>query len=201
MWSCGLSFAEMSSVPSGRIRSGKGLGLQPTMEKRVVIFLVLSIAVILGYDLLLKQFGLLPQSPPTKDHVAPAPPPGTEDSTNKNREPVPASPSGPSSTAPGIDHRVEIAGSEPPPPQPDRTGTVETNLVRVSLGSQGGVITGWELKQYRSSPKEPKPVQLVYQGGKFRGPLSIKFENAVLEKVVEAGLFAVESDFTTLDAS
>lgn len=30
------------------------------MEKRVVIFLVLSLAVILGYDLLLKQLGLLP---------------------------------------------------------------------------------------------------------------------------------------------
>ena len=41
------------------------------MEKRVVIFLVLSLAVILGYDLLLKQLGLLPppetvQEPPAE---------------------------------------------------------------------------------------------------------------------------------------
>ena len=37
------------------------------MEKRVVIFLVLSLAVILGYDLLLKQFGLLPPTPTVQE--------------------------------------------------------------------------------------------------------------------------------------
>ena len=37
------------------------------MEKRVVIFLVLSLAVILGYDLLLKQFGLLPATPTVQE--------------------------------------------------------------------------------------------------------------------------------------
>jgi YidC/Oxa1 family membrane protein insertase len=35
------------------------------MEKRVVIFLILSLAVIFGYDLLLKQLGLLPPPPDT----------------------------------------------------------------------------------------------------------------------------------------
>jgi YidC/Oxa1 family membrane protein insertase len=37
------------------------------MEKRVVIFLVISLAVILGYDLLLKQLGLLPPSPTVQE--------------------------------------------------------------------------------------------------------------------------------------
>ena len=37
------------------------------MEKRVVIFLVLSLAVILGYDLLLKQLGLLPATPTVQE--------------------------------------------------------------------------------------------------------------------------------------
>lgn len=40
------------------------------MEKRVVIFLVLSLAIILGYDLLLKQMGWLPEPVPVQDSSA-----------------------------------------------------------------------------------------------------------------------------------
>ena len=32
------------------------------MEKRVIVFLLISLAVIVGYDYLLKEFGLSPQS-------------------------------------------------------------------------------------------------------------------------------------------
>jgi len=43
------------------------------MDKRVVIFLVLSLAIILGFDFLLKQMGWLPEPPPAQDVAVPGP--------------------------------------------------------------------------------------------------------------------------------
>ena len=44
------------------------------MEKRVVLFLVLSLTIIFGYDLLLKQFGFSPLSEsPILDQPEPTP--------------------------------------------------------------------------------------------------------------------------------
>ena len=57
------------------------------MEKRVVIFLVLSLAVILGYDLLLKQLGLLPSSETVQE-----PPAATTGTTAGGSEVAPAAP-------------------------------------------------------------------------------------------------------------
>ena len=37
------------------------------MEKRVVIFLIISLTIIVGYDYLLKELGLAPQSPQTQE--------------------------------------------------------------------------------------------------------------------------------------
>ena len=37
------------------------------MDKRVVIFLILSVVLILGYDVVLKKMGWLPESPPAQD--------------------------------------------------------------------------------------------------------------------------------------
>ena len=52
------------------------------MDKRVVIFLVLSLAIILGFDLFLKQMGWLPELPPAQD--------GAVTSSSAEREPAPA---------------------------------------------------------------------------------------------------------------
>ena len=43
------------------------------MDKRIVVFLVLSLAIILGFDLLLKQMGWLPEPPPVQDGSVPGP--------------------------------------------------------------------------------------------------------------------------------
>ena len=45
------------------------------MEKRVIIFLIVSLAVIIGYDYLLKGMGLLP--PPEPVQMATSPNPAT----------------------------------------------------------------------------------------------------------------------------
>lgn len=165
------------------------------MERRVVIFLVLSLAVILGYDLLLKQLGLLPpqdavQEPPTEvtgtrsedsDTAQPKPAEKTSDAT------TPARPDAPSASS--SDHVQPL----------EQTVTMETDLVRVGLDARGGVISSWELKRHHTAPPEDKPVQLVHQGGKFKGPLSVATSDPTVDKVLREGLYAIETDFTSLD--
>jgi YidC/Oxa1 family membrane protein insertase len=171
------------------------------MEKRVVIFLVLSLAVILGYDLLLKQLGLLPQSttvqePPSQESgttSGKAEPSATEHKIDKTPagSPQSAAPA-PASTLPGS----PVANLLPEP-----TATVETDVIRVGLSARGGVISSWELKRFHTGGPEQKPVQLVHQGAKFKGPLSITTSNAAAEKLLNEGLYAIEADFATLDST
>ncbi len=171
------------------------------MEKRVVIFLVISLAVILGYDLLLKQLGLLPPSPTVQE-------PPNQESGGPKREAGPTSEeqtldrapsSGPRSTSPLP--ASAPAGSTVSELPPDRTVTIETDVLRVGLSAHGGVISSWELKQFHTAGPEPKPVQLVYQGAKFKRPLSITTSNATAQKIFDEGINAIETDFDTLDAA
>ena len=63
------------------------------------------------------------------------------------------------------------------------------------------MIRSWELKRYNTAPPEVKPVQLVYQGGKFKGPLSLTVANTDVDKMFREGLYNIEKDFTKLDAA
>lgn len=170
------------------------------MEKRVVLFLVLSLAIILGYDLLLKQMGWLPEPVPVQDSPA-------RGSSSAEPDSVPADATGQSSGSPSASLATQ-SGQQPDATSPvvpsataEQTVTIETDLVRVGFSNRGGVIKSWELKRYHTAPPEEKPVQLVYSGGKFRGPLSITVANAEIEKTIREGLYHIEQDFTILDAA
>ena len=171
------------------------------MEKRVVIFLVLSLAIILGYDLLLKQMGWLPEPPPIQSSSDR----GSPSSIETESSPTPMA--GQDNTSidvnvpPQVDQKSGAASSNASLATSEQTVTVETDLVRVGLSNRGGVIRSWELKRYHTAAPEEKPVQLVYQVGKFRGPLSITVANADIEKTIREGLYTIEKDFTLLDAS
>ncbi len=57
---------------------------------------------------------------------------------------------------------------EPSPEKltPRKTGkdiTIETDLVKAVINTAGGVITAWELKQYREADKSPAGLDAVYQ--------------------------------------
>ena len=170
------------------------------MDKRVVIFLVLSLAIILGFDFLLKQMGWLPEPPPAQDAAVPAP-------SSAERKPTPAPVTDKDSGSPSLSvpaksgQRFGAPSSDISPPASEQTVTIETDLVRVGLSNRGGVIQSWELKRYHTSPPEKKPVQLVYQGGKFKGPLSLTVANAEIDKTIREGLYGIEKDFTILDAA
>ena len=126
------------------------------MDKRVIVFLVLSLAIILGFDLLMRQMGWLPEPPPAQDGSAQAP-------ASSEQDPAPAVPAGIDGVStPNIANQSNSKSGTPassiPLPSSEQTVTVETDLVRVEFSNHGGVIRSWELKRYHTSPPDEKPV-------------------------------------------
>ena len=168
------------------------------MEKRVIVFLVLSLVIIFGYEYLLKELGLLPQ--PTISEPA---------------DPSPNDESSPSSASPGTPTSSVPAPKEAVPPKPSGEGgrvqeprgepsamdvvDVETDLYRAKFTTRGAALISWELKRYSSSSDGKSAVQLVRQGGKFAEPLTITTDDASHSKELGEGIYRVERDFTTLD--
>ena len=170
------------------------------MDKRIVVFIVLSLGIILGFDLFMRQMGWIPEPPPAENATA-------TDSSSQGQEPAPTNGKTPSGTPAGSsvptqsNQKPGVPSSANSPSITEQTVTVETDLVRVGLSNRGGVIQSLELKRYHTAPPEAKPVQLVYHGGKFRGPLSITVPNADIDKTIREGLYSIEKDFTSLDAA
>ncbi|MBA2253426.1 MAG: membrane protein insertase YidC [Nitrospirales bacterium] len=170
------------------------------MEKRVVVFLILSLAIIIGYDYVLKQAGILP--PPVESDQLPA----SNSSASKPQE----------SAAPTADKKTSIetartltttstSGSQIAPAEPtseEQTQEVVTDLFRAVFSNRGAVLTSWELKRYTTTDKEhPQPIQMVYHGGKFRKPLSLQVTDPALSTQMNEGLYEIQRDFSTLDAT
>ena len=167
------------------------------MEKRVIVFLVLSLALIFGYDLLLKQLGLLPPPSTVQEPAGEATSTRTGDTGGPSSVTSTDSPGSPRAGAPAAPSRESPTSAQAP--ALERTVVIETDLLRVGLDARGGVISSWELKRFHTQSPEETPVQLVHQGAKFKGPLSISTSDAAAEKVLSEGLYAIETDFTNLD--
>jgi YidC/Oxa1 family membrane protein insertase len=168
------------------------------MEKRVIVFLVLSLGIIFGYEYLIKELGLLPE--PTISEEA-------EPSTSETSSP---SSIGPASPTPGAPATTNIAPQKPSageirPQDPRRESSapefivVETELYRATFTTRGAALTSWELKRYRSSSDGKSLVQLVRQRGKFAEPLTVTVDDTSHSKELSEGIYRVEKDFTTLD--
>ena len=167
------------------------------MEKRVIVFLFLSLGIIFGYEYLLKELGLLPE--PTISEPA-------EPSVNET--PLPSTSSGsPTSSAPATKEPASLtpSGKEAGVQEPRREAAatefieVETDLYRAKFTTRGAALTSWELKRYRSSSDEKSLVQLVRQRGKFAEPLTITVDDTSHSKELSEGIYRVEKDFTALD--
>ncbi|MDH4301338.1 MAG: hypothetical protein OEV51_04615, partial [Nitrospira sp.] len=116
------------------------------MEKRVVVFLVLSLVIIFGYEYVLTELGLLPKSTvsaPSDQTPAEGSSPDTTDQGQEAHAPSPN------------------AGVEGPPLQPSaddpkahatpkelalaETVEVGTDLYRATFTTRGAALTSWEL--------------------------------------------------------
>jgi len=112
------------------------------MEKRVVVFLILSLAIIIGYDYVLKQAGLIP--PPAESDQLPAP--GSSAPTQESSAPA-ADQKGPTETARDLTTTSKSASQLPPaePASGEQTQEIVTELFRAVFSNRGAVLTSWEL--------------------------------------------------------
>jgi YidC/Oxa1 family membrane protein insertase len=173
------------------------------MEKRVIIFLVLSLALILGYDYVLRQLGMTPPSPPPAE----APEQSSEQAASK--------PDSAGSDVPALGQKPETqaqveSGQAPRKPRAEtvqaatdeRLEQVSTDLIEAVFTTRGAQIRNWKLKRYSDGAKEnPRPIDLAHQPGSVRGPLSLYGSDSEQNKETLEGLYRVERDFSALDAS
>ncbi len=167
------------------------------MEKRVIVFLVLSLGIIFGYEYLLKELGLLPEptiSEPAEPSASDTPPSNTSAGSPASSAPATKEPASPSHSGGNV--RVQEPRGEAPALE---FIEVETDLYRAKFTTRGAALTSWELKRYRNSSDEKSLVQLVRQRGKFAEPLTITVEDTSRSKELNEGIYKVEKDFTTLD--
>ncbi|MCH8039522.1 MAG: membrane protein insertase YidC [Nitrospinae bacterium] len=157
------------------------------MEKRVVIFLILSLAIIFSYDFLLKQLGLIPDAP-ALDQIFEEKVPSDGTAVT---EPFSRGDAGEGGLPLG-----EEAGDQP---TLEELADVETPLFHTQISNRGGVIRSWKLKHYLTQdPEDASPVELVYSEGNFPGPLSLYLPDPELTKLLREGLYDVQQDFTNL---
>jgi YidC/Oxa1 family membrane protein insertase len=138
--------------------------------------------------------------PPQSD--APVSGPVPETSTSSGPTPSPqSSQKATESTAP-VTQRAERSDGQPraaATSAEEQSQVVETDLYRAVFINRGAAIKSWELKQYMTSGQDRRPIQLMYAGGKFKNPLSIRLEDPTVSAQVNDGLYQIQRNFTTLD--
>jgi len=168
------------------------------MEKRVILFLIVSLGIIVGYEFLLRELGLSPQPSQTIESQAPGagktlPAPPTE--PGPAAKPSEKSSAGGTATQPG-----DVTGL--PASSEEQMVDVTTNLFHARFTNRGAEIKNWTLSRYLTAdPQKAKPVELVHTEGKFRGPLTLQAGDPALSAKLREGLYRVERDFATLDAA
>lgn len=159
------------------------------MEKRLVIFLVASVAIVYFFTL----FAHTPP-PAVAPQQATAPAViGTEASTPPASPPTrPADTSGPA-TAPATSEAAPLA-------QAASTVTIDTPLYRATITTEGGVLTRWELKRYTETVKGPDPVVLYPPLGRppISAPFSIEIPG-VNASVLNEAIYHLEGGNAKLD--
>lgn len=171
------------------------------MEKRVIVFLIVSLAVIIGYDFLLKGMGLVPPPDPTQEASTPGravsvdkatePQAGSAKSTNPSDIPSVGTPASAATT-----RADAVSASE------EQTVEINTELFRAKFSNRGAVLKSWELMRYTTPGEQgAQPVQLVYSGGRFKGPLSVTTSDLALTNDLETALFHVSQDVSQLDSA
>ena len=171
------------------------------MEKRVIVFLIVSLAVIIGYDYLLKGMGLLPPSEPVQVATTASTP--TAEKKSGRSESGSTQPANPASSAQtGTNSMPAVSDGGTGAATEEQTIEVDTDLFRAKFTNRGGVIKSWELKRYTTTTDQgPVPVQLVYAGGRFKGPLSLVTTDQAVTSDLGSVLYQVTQDITHLDSA
>ncbi len=169
------------------------------MEKRVILFIVLCLGIIIGWDMVMKQYGFTPlQDSSLIDQTEQI----SENPTGINGEEL--------RVAGTLDSRKDMPGvsslsgtasdsSTAGDLVVEQIETIETPLYRTEISTRGAEIQSWQLKRYLTQSEESVPVELVYPEGQFAGPLSLATSNNEFTKLLQNGVYTVQRDFSVLD--
>jgi YidC/Oxa1 family membrane protein insertase len=149
------------------------------MEKRLILAIVLSFLVLMGYQ----YFFVKPNKPalnqPAPVAAAPSTPvPGTAGAIREQPKTAPAEAKPAPAPAPGA-----VAG------QAETDVVVETPLYRAVWSNKGGVLKSWVLKKFQNSDKKDLEIvpALAAQIGRY--PLSLGLDDAELTGRLNSSLF------------
>jgi YidC/Oxa1 family membrane protein insertase len=163
------------------------------MEKRIVLFLVLSMALIVLYPYVMDKMGWIKRPQPVRPQKDIQPP-------SQGPRPPAAMPTQPSGKA-EMETAKTQSSQTATPTKIDATEeevTVETDLIRVILSSRGGVVKSWELKRYHTidDKKTKKEIQLVPSdtaGATLVPPLTLQIPDPKLQQRIARGLYRVST--------
>ncbi len=146
------------------------------MQGRLVVFFILSFAIIAAYPFILEKMGVQVMAPPAD----------STPSTNR-----PAAPLTPADTQ--IDEQAGLERHSLPPLKlpaavSEREYIVESDLYRVVLSNIGGTIKTWELKKVTDN--EGKRIHLIPKGGQT-APLSLVHTDSKIKR--EAPVYQMAS--------
>ena len=172
------------------------------MEKRVVVFLIVSLAVIIGYDYLLKGMGLLPPSEPVQVATTGTSANATDKLSSLASGAAQSASTAGTTSSPAVAKPAPTDSSTGAGKEDEQTVEVDTELFRAKFSNRGAVLKSWELKRYATSAENgATPVQLVYSGGRFKGPLSLVTSDQALTSDLGTAVYHVTQDVTRLDSA
>jgi YidC/Oxa1 family membrane protein insertase len=155
------------------------------MEKRLILAIVLSFLVLMGYQ----YFVVKPNKPEVAPQVtaaaistAPAVP-GTAGAAQENRQEAPAEAKpAPAEAVPAPDLGA-VAG------QAETDVVVETSLYKAVWTNKGGVLKSWKLKNHKNSLKEDLDLVPAMAGEIGRYPFSLGLDDAAFAGLLNSSLF------------
>ncbi|MBE3109301.1 MAG: membrane protein insertase YidC [Acidobacteria bacterium] len=163
------------------------------MEKRLILAIVLSFLVLMGYQYFVvkpNKPNVAPPVTPSATSTAPAVP-GTAGAAQENRQEAPAEAKpAPAEAVPAPDLGA-VAG------QAETDVVVETSLYKAVWTNKGGVLKSWKLKNHKNSLKEDLELVPALAGEIGRYPFSLGLDDAAFAGLLNSSLF--EASQTALD--
>jgi YidC/Oxa1 family membrane protein insertase len=151
------------------------------MEKRLIVAIVLSFLVLMGYQ----YFFVKPNKPVEAPAVSTpaAPLPGTVGAALEPKKETPAE-AKPAQTEPGpAPDTAAVAGMA------EQNIVVDTSLYRAVWTNRGGVLKSWKLKTQKNSLKEDLELVPALAAEIGRYPFSLGLDDAALASLVNTSLF------------
>jgi len=133
------------------------------MEKRMILAIVLSVAILLAYQYVI--------APPTKGPVAPQ---GTAQDAGRDNAARAAAQQGSAATAPAAPAPAVSGGLVPRSSHPIRRIDVSTPLYTAAISTAGGGISSFRLNEYKDVPGEKgRPLEIIGSGETRPLPLDL----------------------------